>query len=262
MSVVALLTDFGTRDHYVAAVKGVILQVNPKATLVDITHEIEPQQVTEAAFILRQAFPYFPEGTVFVAIVDPGVGTRRRILAACYSGRYVIAPDNGLLTFLQRDAELQEVRVVENRVLMASTLSATFHGRDIMAPLAGHLSKGVPLERVGPVAERIEIFTVPRPDFGRDGSIDGQVLFVDHFGNLITNISELDVKAVRAPGRPHDVLFGSRRLGPIRDTYGDVPAGQALALIGSMQMLEIAVNGGSAAALFNARRGDPVGVRV
>ncbi len=262
MSVVALLTDFGLHDHYVAAVKGVILQVNPKATLVDITHEIEPQQVTEAAFILRQAFPFFPEGTVFVAIVDPGVGTRRRILAACYNGCYVIAPDNGLLTFLQRDAELQDVRVVENRTLMASTLSTTFHGRDIMAPLAGHLSKGVPLERVGPVAERIEVFAVPRPVYGRDGSIDGLVLFVDHFGNLITNISELDVKAARAAGRRHEVLLGSRGVGPIRDTYADVPPGQVLALIGSTQMLEIAVNSGSAAALLNARRGDPVGVRV
>lgn len=260
MSIVALMTDFGTRDHYAAAMKGVILQINPKAVLVDITHEIEPQQVTEAAFILRQVLPCYPEGTVFVAVVDPTVGTRRRILAARYSGRYVVAPDNGLLTFVHRDAELQEIRVVENRMLMASKLSTTFHGRDIMAPVAGHLSKGVPLDRLGPLADRIEVFQVAKPVYCRDGSVDGQVLFIDRFGNLITNISELDLVAARSPGRVHQVMFGSRVIGPICNAYADVLRGELVALIGSTQMLEIAVNSGSAASVLNAHRGDPVHV--
>ena len=258
MPVIALLTDFGTRDHYVAAMKGVILQVNPRALLVDITHEIEPQQVREAAFVLRQVFPCYPEKTIFVAVVDPTVGTSRRILAARYNGRYVIAPDNGLLTFVHRDAELEEMRVVENRVLMAGKLSATFQGRDIMAPVAGHLSLGVPMDRLGPPADRIEIFHSARPTFGRDGSIEGEVLFIDRFGNLITNISELDVTAARFPGPSHEVELGSRSIGPIRATYADVPRGEPVALFGSTQMLEIAVNGGSAAAALGAHRGDPV----
>ena len=135
MSIVALLTDFGTADHYVAAIRGVILQINPKATLVDVTHEIAAQDIFHAAFVLRQVLPFYPTETVFVAVVDPGVGTSRRILAARYSDRVVLAPDNGLLTLVHRDAELQEMRVVENRRLFASNLSATFHGRDIYAPL-------------------------------------------------------------------------------------------------------------------------------
>ncbi len=141
MAIVALMTDFGTRDHYVAAMKGVILQVNPKAVLVDITHEIEPQQITEAAFILRQVLPCYPEGTVFVVVVDPTVGTNRRILAAKYSGRYVIAPDNGLLTFVHRDAELQEIRVVENRMLMASKPSNEASGNGSRAAVHSRRSE-------------------------------------------------------------------------------------------------------------------------
>lgn len=262
MSIVALMTDFGTRDHYVAAVKGVILQVDPKAVLVDITHEIEPQQVNDGAFILRQVFPCYPEKTVFAVVVDPGVGTGRRILAARYNHRFVIAPDNGLLTFLHRDADLQDIRVVENRTLMASSLSATFHGRDIIGPLAGHLSKGVPLERVGPVAERIEVFDVVRPSYGRDGGVEGRVLYIDRFGNLITNISELDIASARAPGRSHHVMFGAREIGPIRSTYAEVAVGELLAIIGSTQMLELAVNCGSAASVLGARRGDLVQVRA
>ncbi|HSW45663.1 MAG TPA: SAM-dependent chlorinase/fluorinase [Phycisphaerae bacterium] len=262
MSVVALMTDFGTRDHYVAAMKGVILQINPKAVLVDITHEIEPHQVADAAFVLRQVFPCYPENTVFVAVVDPTVGTGRRILTARYSGRYVVAPDNGILTFVHRDAELQEIRVVDNRMLMASTISNTFHGRDIMAPVAGHLSKGLPMDRFGPVADRIEALKIPRPAYGQDGAVDGQVLYIDRFGNLITNISALDLAAGRSNTSTHHVLFGSRPIGPVRDTYADVPSGELLALVGSTQMLEIAANSGSAAAILDAHRGDPVRVRL
>src|SRR5687767_7853558 len=131
MSIIALMTDFGTRDHYVGAMKGVILQINPKVTLVDISHDIDSQDLFHGAFVLRQSLPYFPTGTIFVAVVDPTVGSNRRILAARYNDRTVLAPDNGLLTLLQRDADLQEIRVVENRRYFASIISSTFHGRDI-----------------------------------------------------------------------------------------------------------------------------------
>ncbi len=258
MSIVALLTDFGTSDHYVAAMRGVVLQIDPKATLVDITHDIAQQDVLHASFVLRQVFPYFPTKTIFCAVVDPTVGTSRRILAARYSDRIVLAPDNGLLTYVHRDAELQEIRVVENRRLFGSTISATFHGRDIFAPVAGHLSRGLSLDHVGPVADQIEILDVAAPVRREDGSIDGQVLFIDRFGNLITNVSVVDLSAERVGNRQFDVAIKGLSVGPIRVTYADVAQGQPLAIFGSSHMLEIGVNHGSAARMFEAKRGDAV----
>lgn len=260
MAVVALMTDFGTQDHYVATMKGVILTIDPRATIVDLTHEVDPQQVFDAAFILRQAFPYYPVNTIFVTVVDPTVGTHRRILAARYSGRTVLAPDNGVLTLIHRDAELEQIRVVENRQYLGASLSTTFHGRDIFAPVAGHLSKGLSVDRLGPVTDHLEIFDLAVPTRHQDGSIDGQIVMIDRFGNLITNISELDLSAANSPGHEHIVHVGDRKVGPIRYTYADVPAGELLALVGSTQMLEVAVNTGSAAQALTASRGDPVRV--
>ncbi|HOA75663.1 MAG TPA: SAM-dependent chlorinase/fluorinase [Phycisphaerae bacterium] len=260
MAIVALLTDFGTTDYYVAAMKGSILQVDPKATLVDISHDIPSQDVYHAAFVLRQVLPCFPAKTIFTCVVDPGVGTSRRILAARYSDRVILAPDNGLLTLVHRDADLQEVRTVENRRFFASTLSSTFHGRDIFAPVAGHLSKGVALDHLGPVADRIEILNLAKPVRHPDGSMTGEVQIVDRFGNLITNISVLDLSAARAGHRQLQVSVKGVVVGPLRITYGDVPPGELVALIGSSQMLEIGVNQGSAAERLGARRGDPVQV--
>ena len=260
MSIIAFLTDFGTQDHYVAVMKGMVLQINPKATLVDVTHEIAPQDIMEAAFVLRQTFPFFPAETVFVAVVDPGVGTGRRILAARYNNRVVLAPDNGLLTFLHRDAQLQEIRVVENRQYMAATLSTTFHGRDIFAPVAGHVSRGTTLDRLGAPADRIQILDFPHPEWSRDGGVIGQVIYVDRFGNLITNISEADLTGSHVQHQSRAVTVNDRHIGPIRTAYAEVPAGDLLALIGSTCMLEIAVNAGSAARVLQADRGTRVQV--
>jgi S-adenosylmethionine hydrolase len=261
MAIIALVTDFGTRDHYVAAMKGVILQINAKATIVDVTHEIGPQDLLHAAFTLRHTLPFFPAGTVFVTVVDPGVGTGRRILAARYSQRIVLAPDNGVLTLLHRDAELQEIRVVENRRFFAANLSRTFHGRDILAPVAAHVSQGTALEHLGPVADRIEVLKVPAVSRPPDGSLEGTILIIDRFGNLVTNISELDLSAARSPRRTHEVFLREQKIGPIRSTYAEVQTGEPLALIGSSQLLEIAINGGSAAEHFQAHRGDIVRVQ-
>lgn len=258
MNIIALMTDFGTRDHYVAAMKGMILQINPKATLVDVTHDLDPQDIMGASFTLRQVFPFFPAGTIFVAVVDPTVGTDRRVLAGRYSDRIVLAPDNGVLTFLQRDAELQDMRVIENRQYLASSLSVTFHGRDIFAPVAGHLSKGVAFDRIGPRADRIEILELPRPHRHSSGDLDGQVLYVDRFGNLITNICTMDLAPARARGLQWHVSLGTHDIGPLQTTYADVQPGTPLALVGSTQMVEIAVNQGSAARQFGASRGHEV----
>lgn len=260
MPVIGLITDFGLADHYVACMKGVILQINPKANIVDISHDIASQDVFHAAFVLRQCLPHFPTDTIFVAVVDPTVGTPRPILAGRYSQRIVLAPDNGLLTLVHRDAELQELRTVENRRLFAPTLSATFHGRDIFAPVAAQLSRGLSLDHVGPVADRIEVLDLPKPRRQDDGSIDGEVLLADRYGNLVTNISMLDLSSERAGNRHFAVSVKGQAVGPIRITYADVPRGEPLAIIGSSQMLEIAVNHGSAATHLNARRGDAVHV--
>jgi S-adenosyl-L-methionine hydrolase (adenosine-forming) len=259
MSLIALITDFGTRDHYVGVMKGVILQIDPKANIVDISHEIDPQDLYHGAFVLRQCLPYFPAGTIFVAVVDPTVGTSRRILAARYNDRMVLAPDNGLLTFVHRDMELQDIRVVENRRFFASTISGTFHGRDIFAPVAAHLSRGVGIANLGPVPDRIELFDIARPRILPDSTLEGTIVLADRFGNLITNISEADIIGLRVRRAP-EVYAGAQRmpLGPILHTYGEAPAGSALALMDSSRMLEIAVNGGSAARKLDLRRGDPI----
>lgn len=260
MSIIALMTDFGTRDHYVAAMKGVILHINPKVMLLDITHEVPAQDVLHGAFVLRQVVPYLPSETIVVAVVDPTVGTSRHVLAARYNNRIVLAPDNGLLTLLHRDANLQEIRVVENRRFFAGELSRTFHGRDIFAPVAAHISRGLSLDHLGPVADRIEVLDLAPSRISPEG-INGEVLLVDHFGNLITNISALDLSAARVPRRHFEVLAGPHAVGPIRNTYSEVPVGQPLALVGSTQMLEVAVNRGNAAQKLGLGPGAPVCLR-
>ncbi|MHC4442570.1 MAG: SAM hydrolase/SAM-dependent halogenase family protein [Planctomycetota bacterium] len=261
MSVITLMTDFGTRDHYVAAMKGMILQINPKVTIVDITHEINAQDLLHAAFVLRQSFPYFPPQTICAAVIDPTVGLSRRIIAARYNERIVIAPDNGLITLLHRDADLEEIRAVENRRFFAGELSSTFHGRDIIAPVAAHLSRGVSMDQLGPVIDQIEVLNISRPQVNSDGTIDGEIMLIDNFGNLITNISEPDLTAARTKRSHLEVTVGNHQIGPIRNTYADVAGGQTLALIGSSQMLEIAVNMGNAAQSLNAPPGTPVSLR-
>jgi S-adenosylmethionine hydrolase len=259
--VIALLTDFGTRDHYVACMKGVILQINPKAIIVDITHEIKPQDILHGAFVLRQSVPWFPAKTIFVAVVDPTVGTNRRVLAARYNDRYVLAPDNGLLTFLHRDATLQTIRSVENHQYFAAQVSRTFHGRDIFAPVAAHLSKGVSLDHLGPVVDRMEVLNLNRCHVHPDGTIDGEVVLIDHFGNLITNIGVTDLSAANTRRHHLQVTVGQRVIGPLHVSYADVPSGQAVALLGSSQVLEIGINGGDAAKTLGIARGEPVLLR-
>jgi S-adenosylmethionine hydrolase len=261
MDVIALMTDFGTSDYYVPAMKGMILTINPDARIVDISHEIQPQNLYHGAFVLRQTLPYFPAGTIFVAVVDPGVGTDRAILAARYSDRIVLAPDNGLISLLHRDAQLQDIHLVDQPRLFANSVSPTFHGRDILAPVAAHLSLGTPLEHVGPRAEHVEILSVAKPQIEPDGTIRGEVVLIDHFGNLTTNISGPDLTAGRGRHPRATVTVGSTEVGMIRTKYADVPHGQLMALVSSADMLEIAVNAGNAAKQTNAVVGTPVLVK-
>jgi len=262
MAIVTFTTDFGQHDHYVAAMKGVVLQIAPKSSLIDVTHQIERHNALQAAFIIRQILPSFPRGTIHVAVIDPGVGTSRRIVAAQYAGQIIIAPDNGIVSLVHRDAPLDALREVANRRLFVGQQpSATFHGRDVMAPVAGHLSRGAKLTDVGPATDRLEILDLPTPRRNPDRSIEGEVIYVDGFGNLVTNLGREDLAQTFAARPDAHVWLGDRDVGVLRQTYGQVEPDEALALIGSVDALEIAVNRGSAAEHFEVDIGAAVVVR-
>lgn len=261
MAIVTLTTDFGAADHYVACMKGVILQIAPDSRLVDVTHQIARHDVVHAAFVLRRTFEYFPRGTIHVVVVDPGVGTTRRLLGLSYAGQVVLAPDNGSVSLVHRDFPLADIRSIDNRDLFLRDVSSTFHGRDILAPVAGHLAAGTPLAAVGPSITQLEILNLPQPQPLPDGGLEGQVLSVDAFGNLITNLSRTDCDACLYRRRQAQVYVGPLRIGPLLNTYGDVAPGEILALIGSAGALEIAINQGNAAVRLRAGPGTPILLR-
>lgn len=258
--IITLTTDFGESDHYIACMKGVMLQRAGDARIVDVTHAIGPHDVVHGAFILRQVFEHFPDGTIHVAVVDPGVGTARRLIAARFEGQTILAPDNGLVSLIHRDFAIEELRELRNTRLFRQEISATFHGRDVLAPVAGHLAAGLGLENVGPVIQELEILNLDLPKLLPDGGVEGQVLYVDRFGNLITNISAGDIQP-RPGGERLHVHVGPLRIGPLRATYADVNPGEIVALVGSTGMLEIAINQGNAALQLRASPGTVVVVR-
>jgi len=256
-NLITFTTDFGLTDGYIGAMKGAALTINPNARLIDITHEVPPHDILAGAVIFDSAYPYFPSGTVHVAVVDPGVGTARRALAARGAGSFFVGPDNGLFTTVwERAAEDLHIVSIENPVYMLDDVSHTFHGRDVFAPVAAYLSMGMPLLKLGPrVLDPVRL-DLPRPE-RRPGTLIGHVVYVDHFGNLITDIRAADVK-----DREFALVVGERLIPRLSRTYGDEPRGEALALIGSTGYLEISINGGNAALQLQLRRGDPVTVRI
>jgi len=260
-AVVALLTDFGLKDVFVGLVKGVIAGINPEARVIDVTHALTPFEVVEAAFVLRATASYFPAGTVFCVVVDPGVGSSRRVLAARADERIFVAPDNGLLhPTLSRAAEAQVVSV-ENREYFLPRVSDTFHGRDIFAPVAAHLSLGLPLARLGRPAGRIEPLDLPEAILTPDGGVEGQVLLRDRFGNLITNIPAEMLDRLGPRERLCVEIAGCVICG-LRRSYASAPPGDLLALVSSFDTLEIACNQHSAGDALGAERGDRVRVTV
>jgi len=261
MAIVTLLTDFGISDHYVACMKGVVLNIAPTAYLIDVTHQIERHDVVHAAVVLRQVFEHFPRGTVHIVVVDPGVGTTRRLLALQYSGQFILAPDNGVVTLVHRDLPLIEIRSIENRDLFRRHVSSTFHGRDILAPIAGFLAAGGSISSVGPVVTQLEMLNLPRPIVLPDGGIEGQVIYRDTFGNLISNITVDEAKSCMLRRPQAEVYVGPLRIGPIRRTYADVGQGEILALLSSAGTLEIAINQDSAATRLRAAPGSTVILR-
>lgn len=252
--VVALLTDFGTRDHYVGTIKGVILGIAPDVTIVDLTHEVAPQDVHQAAYALLASYRYFPHGTIFCCVVDPGVGSTRRAVAVALEHQdrtyYVVLPDNGLLTPILQQVTLKAAVSLENSAYHLRTMSATFHGRDLFAPVAAHLAAGVPLEELGPHVPTEDLVRIawPEPQY-TPGGWHIAVIHVDHFGNLITNLPG-DVLEPSSTG--WTIQLGNETIRGVSRTFADVAVGEPVAYIGSSGLLEIAVRQGSARQAFKA----------
>lgn len=257
MPVVALLTDFGLQDEFVGVMHGVILGVHPRAQIVDLCHVVPPGDCRRAAYLLQWAFPYFPQGTVHVAVVDPGVGTGRRILCAQAHGQLFLAPDNGVLTLVLAAARRPRVYEVREPRYWRPTVSATFHGRDIFAPVAAHLARGLDPARLGPRAttwHHLEFPAVRR----RRGRFEATVVDIDRFGNLTTNLDAACLSRGRARLASLVVRVKGRVIRATGRTYGDARAGALTAMMSSRGLLEIAVRGGSAARRLRARVGDRV----
>jgi S-adenosylmethionine hydrolase len=255
--VIALLTDFGTRDHYAGTMKGVALGICPDAALVDITHDIPAHDVLSGALELAAAYKYFPAGTIFLVVVDPGVGSARRGIAL-ESGHFrFVAPDNGVLTAVLDEHPQRRAVELTDRRFARPTVSRTFEGRDRFAPAAAHLAKGIDLAALGRPAGAIHRLEIPQPAVDTD-RISGQVLREDRFGNLITNIDRKTFD--KLSGAPLEILVGGRQIPRVVSTYADAGRGEVCALFGSSDHLEIAANGGSAASELALGRGAPVTV--
>ncbi len=261
MSIITLTTDFGLVDGYVGTMKGVILGIAPSVTIVDISHNIPPQDVREAAYVLYTAYPYFPSGTIHVVVVDPGVGSERRAIALRTPRATFVAPDNGVLSYVIACETVEEMVSLTKPRYHLLPVSRTFHGRDIFAPAAAYLAQGIPLTELGePVAE-IVTFVLPQPQVRSDGAIVGQIIHIDRFGNLITSIKADDLTARNLIEEGIIEIKGEAILG-IANSYAEVPPGEPLAIIGSSNHLEIAVSGGSASLALEAKVGDEVLVKV
>ncbi|MFQ6093680.1 MAG: S-adenosyl-l-methionine hydroxide adenosyltransferase family protein [bacterium] len=257
-AIITLTTDFGTQDGFVGAMKGVILSINPQAVVVDITHEIEAQDVMGAAFVLSHSCRSFPEGTVHIAVVDPGVGSARRPILLQTKRYFFVGPDNGLFSFVSDlDDTVRAIELTEPKYFL-SPVSDTFHGRDIFAPVAAYLSLGVDPDELGPELKDYQRIPFPEPAVSEEG-IEGQVVHIDRFGNLITNIDRRIFNDVVGEGRVR-IELGPVRVEGVSHSYSEVGEGSPLAIFGSSGYLEISVNRGSAWQRLRLKRGDPVQV--
>lgn len=273
--IITLTTDFGIEDPYVGVMKGVVLGINPEARLVDLTHAVGAQQVLQGAFLLGNAFRYFPPGTIHLAVVDPGVGSARRALAMEAGGYCFVAPDNGLLTYalaelgLKSDASGdQPVRTalppgmravaLTNPDFRLHPVSSTFHGRDIFAPAAAYLSRGTSFGELGGEVSSLLLFPLAQPRKQSDGTIAGRVVHVDHFGNLVTDIRVADL-----PEGPVDILVAGKIIHGLSSSYADAAVTEAsplLAITGSAGYLDVAARNGNAARFLDIGPGEPVRV--
>jgi S-adenosylmethionine hydrolase len=255
MRLITLTTDFGYTDWFVGTMKGVILGLNPRAQIVDLTHEIPLGEIRAGAFALASGYRFFPKGAIHVAVVDPGVGSKRKAIAIQTASHLFVGPDNGVLSWAVVKEKIESVRALENHAFFVEPVSQTFHGRDIFAPVAAHLSRGVAFSELGPPVNDFVRLPWPEPRPGKD-RIAGKVIYLDRFGNGITNIRE---EALGSLSRGSlTVSLNGRRLCTVVSCYEAVPLGQPLALLGSSGFLEIALRDGNAELDLGLRIGDSV----
>ena len=284
-----LLTDFGNQDAYVGVMKGVITGINPLANIIDICHNIPPQDVFNAAYLLYTSYKYFPRGTIHVAVVDPGVGSRRNIVCVETKNYFFLVPDNGLLSFIVQEEKPKSIIRVTNSKYFLPSPSNTFHGRDVFAPVAAHLSLGVKPQQLGNKINQLEQLDIPKPVHRKTGQVEGQIVYIDRFGNLITNIAqEYLVKGVggqrsevgmqKSEDRINqrkttlkelfslcntiETVIGKKKIMGLSKTYTDVKAGEPLVLIGSAGFLEVSINQGNAQKYFRVDRGNKIRVET
>jgi S-adenosyl-L-methionine hydrolase (adenosine-forming) len=261
--IVTLTTDFGVTDHFVGSMKGVILNINPAATIVDICNSVHSFDLLDGALTIAQAYHYFPANTIHLVVVDPGVGTARRPILV-NTGKYLfVAPDNGIMSLIYEREESCVVRHITAEHYFLQPVSNTFHGRDIFAPVAGYLSKGTEPQKLGDEVTDFVRFAAPKPKTGGDKVLKGVVIKVDKFGNLITNFSAQDVPQLlkENPG-PFKILVGKSEITKMRTAYAQGAPGEVFAILGSMGYLEIATNRGSAARSVGVEKGNEVAVML
>ena len=260
--IITLITDYGTKDHFVASIKAVILSITPQVQIVDISHDIPPHDILEAGFVLRSCFSYFPSRTIHVVVVDPTVGSERKPIIVATDNHYFIAPDNGVLSLVYEAEPVSTVVEIASEHLMLPEISKTFHGRDIFAPAAAWLARGTDMLNFGDTLTEYTQLGLPKAKLVGDALMKGSVLHVDRFGNLITNISrrELDGACEKVGGSALKVVIGKQEIAGIKSYYAEAAKGEVIALFGSTNLLEIAQNQGSAARALGVSRGAEVGV--
>lgn len=259
--IITLTTDFGLHDHYVGTIKGVILDIAPEAEIVDISHSVQPFDVLDGALNVAQAYSYFPSHTVHMVVVDPGVGSARRPIVVTADRYYFVAPDNGVLSLVYSREERVAVRHVTAQHYFLQPMSNTFHGRDVFAPLAAYLAKGVDTAKFGEEVEDYVRFNAPKPKPVNEHTFRGVVLKVDRFGNLITNFTPEDLPALfqSEPG-PFKIQVGKQEITEIKTAYAQGAPGEIFGILGSMGYLEIVANRGAAAQVIGVGKGAEVNI--
>lgn len=263
MQCLTLLTDFGTSDEYAGVMKGVILSINPDAAIIDLTHHIDPQDIEQAAYIIDAAYRFFPEKTVHVVVVDPGVGGDRKIIAARSGSFFFIAPDNGVLTLIMEQAGFDEIVKVENPGYFLDKISLTFHGRDIFAPVSAHVSAGLDINKLGKPLKQEELVRIKlqKPFLSAQEELTGKIIASDRFGNLMTNIRPDDFENfLKTDSDNIKISIGRHRMTGLARSYDSTAPQHPLAIVGSRGFIEIAVNQGNAMEYFGVEKGD--GVRI
>ncbi|HHT9113762.1 MAG: SAM-dependent chlorinase/fluorinase [Planctomycetes bacterium] len=284
--VITLLTDFGNQDAYVGIMKGVIAGINPFANIVDICHSIPPQDISTGAYLLYTSYKYFPKKTIHVAVVDPGVGSRRDIVCVETKDCFFLVPDNGLLSFIVQEERPKSIIRVTNSKYFLPSPSNTFHGRDVFAPIAAHLSLGVKPQQLGIKINQLEQLDIPKPVPKKAGQVEGQIIYIDRFGNLITNITKeylikgaggqkpevrskkpdafekISKEKILSKCNIMETTIGKKRIVGLSKTYTDATPGEPLVLTGSAGLLEVSINQGNAQRYFKVEKGSKIIIEI